>query len=53
MFNITEPLCKGQVLYLYYQMAAHTGSSYPYGASKNYPAYIQQTFNVTEVEYII
>jgi len=31
---------------------AHTGSAYLYGASKNYPVYIQQTFNVIEGEYI-
>ena len=31
---------------------AHTGSAYLYGASRNSPAYIQQTFNVTQGEYI-
>ena len=31
---------------------AHTGSAYLYGASKNSPAYIHQTFNVTQGEYI-
>jgi hypothetical protein len=31
---------------------AHTGSAYLYSASKNYPAYIQQTFSVIEGEYI-
>ncbi|CAF2589479.1 unnamed protein product [Rotaria sp. Silwood2] len=31
---------------------AHTGSAYLYGASKYYPAYIQQTFKVIQGEYI-
>jgi hypothetical protein len=31
---------------------AHTGSAYLYGGSKNSPAYIQQTFNVVQGEYI-
>ncbi|CAF4693634.1 unnamed protein product [Rotaria sp. Silwood1] len=31
---------------------AHTGSAYLYGASKFYPAYIQQTFQVIQDEYI-
>ncbi|CAF3669128.1 unnamed protein product [Rotaria sordida] len=31
---------------------AHTGSAYLYGASKYYPVYIQQTFQVIQGEYI-
>lgn len=31
---------------------AHSGSAYLYSASKNSPAYIQQTFNVTQGEYM-